>query len=190
MRRGAVRVAPALLGLGLQGERDGWTLVALLSSVPTGSRSTHLERALRPFLEHADQEVRQATARALAALGAQPTMSVGDAMALLRRAADGEVPEDHVLQVFEVLGVRAAPALVEALLEPSSGITTPMTLRVMERLPDRRVATALVEALGRSEQKFAFFRPDVRHALRVLSGQDYGGSPDAWRSWLRRAYPR
>lgn len=190
VRRGAVRDAPALIGLGLQGERDGWTLLALLSSVSPGSHSKHLEGALQPFLEHADQEVRQATARALAALGAQPTMALGDAMALMRRAADGEVPEEFVLQVFETLGVQAVPALVEALLEPSSGITTPMTLRVMERLPDRRVVTALVEALGRPEQKFAFFRPDVRHALRVLSGQDFGGSPDAWRGWLRRTYPR
>jgi hypothetical protein len=190
VRRGAVRDGPGLIGLGLQGEKDAWTLLALLSSVPSGSRARQLEGALQPFLNHADHEVRVATARALTALGATPAMSVDDAMKLMRRAADGEVEEAFVFQVFGALGGQAIPALVEALLDPVWGITTPLTLRVMERLPDRRIAAALLEALGRPEQKFLFFRPDVRHTLRVLAGQDFGAEPKAWQSWFQNAYGR
>jgi hypothetical protein len=179
-----------LLAQGLAGEQDVTTLLELLGATPRGGRSADFERVVQPLLRHPERDVRLAAARALGSRGAPPGLEPEDAMVLMRQAADARVSEDYVLDVFAALGTRAVPKLVEAVMDPEWGITTPLALRALERVPDRRAALALIEALDRPERKFVFYRPDLRHTLKVLSGQDHGFDAGAWRAWVDTAFAK
>ncbi len=149
-----------------------------------------LTRPLTKVLTDERYEVRTAAIRALGNRDAEADQkAAAKALAArLSKLSKDQSDEIELLLAVEALGDLARPESIPALVGGLEHDTDPdiadARLKAVAQIPHKDAIEALIKIMSKGRKR-ANAHQAAHRALRVATGERFGGDPDAWRAWWK-----